>query len=82
MAGLKLELQKVIFLQISKEESVDRILKRGRKDDTKEALQERWEYFHEQVEPVIKHFRDQGRLVDVDGVGSVEDITQRIEQVL
>ena len=50
----------------------------GRVDDTPETVRERLRVYQEQTAPIIQHFRDEGLLVEVDGVGSMDDVDARI----
>lgn len=76
---LERSLPEAILLDIPDEESVRRIVKRGRdEDDNEENVRKRLEWFKETVEPVVEYYEKQGRLHRIDGVGAVEDIHQRI----
>jgi adenylate kinase len=77
---------RIIMLTAPKQELITRMVKRGeelgRKDDTPETIQHRLEVYETQTAPV-KAFYDQGREVElVDGLGSVEEITDRILKTL
>ena len=50
----------------------------GRTDDTEEVVRHRQEVYAAQTAPLISVYRDRGLLLDVDGMGSVEEVTQRI----
>ena len=43
-----------------------------RKDDTPEVIQERLETYHEKTEPLIEYYREQGCLLNVEGVEGIE----------
>jgi adenylate kinase len=49
-----------------------------RSDDTPEAIRTRLKNYHEETEPVIAWYREQGRLVEVDGQGGAERVTEKI----
>ena len=53
-----------------------------RADDDPAVVRRRLEVYREQTAPVAKHFGELGKLVTVDGVGSVEDVFKRILAVL
>jgi len=53
-----------------------------RKDDSEGAIRIRLEEFHKQTLPVVAHYRSTIGVVDVDGVGSVDEIFERIEESL
>jgi adenylate kinase len=49
-----------------------------RKDDTEEKVRTRHAAYQENTLPILKHYEPQGVVTKVDGVGSVEEITDRI----
>ena len=50
----------------------------GRQDDDPATVRERLRVYQEQTAPIIEHFRTEGLLVEVDGVGSMDDVDARI----
>jgi adenylate kinase len=50
----------------------------GRRDDDPAIVRKRLEVYRAQTEPVADHFGALGKLKTVDGVGSVEEVFQRI----
>ena len=72
-----------IILNVPKEELWKRLEARGRVDDKKDAIEKRWGIFKETISQMREIFEKEGlKFEDVDGVGSVEQITERIEAVL
>lgn len=53
-----------------------------REDDKAETVKKRLDVYHEQTEPLIAYYRQQGKLVDVDGVGAVEEVRDRVKTAL
>ena len=53
-----------------------------RPDDTEEVFTERMRVFHEQTAPVIDHYRGRGRFEEVNGMQSVEKVTEDIVAAL
>ncbi len=49
-----------------------------RKDDTKQACVARLEKYHAETAPILPFYKDKGILVCVDGVGTPDEVTQRI----
>ncbi|MBU3956845.1 nucleoside monophosphate kinase [Patescibacteria group bacterium] len=82
--GQPFKVDKIFYLDVSDEENTKRLLKRGRKDDTPELIAERLRIYHQETEPVLKYFRQQGILEEVDGERPIEaiyqDIMNRLEQ--
>lgn len=53
-----------------------------RPDDTAETVQKRLEVYFAQTAPLIDYYTRKGRLLEVDGEGSVDEVTGRIEAAL
>jgi adenylate kinase len=60
----------------------DRMLSRGREDDTPEAIQRRLELYEEQTRPLLDHFAERDRLVEVDGVGTEDEVFERLVKAI
>ncbi len=75
-------LDAVVVLTVDSEELVQRLIQRaetdGRADDTEDVIRRRQEIYVEQTEPLIEVYRERGILVEVDGMGEVDDVTSRI----
>lgn len=75
-------LDAVVVLTVDAEELVQRLLHRaltdGRADDTEEVIRRRQEVYTEQTAPLIDVYRARGILVEVDGMGEVDEVTKRI----
>jgi adenylate kinase len=75
-------LDAVLVLVVDQDAVVERLLHRavteGRADDTEEVIRRRQEIYTEQTEPLIEVYRDRSLLVEVDGMGEVGEITERI----
>ena len=52
------------------------------KDDTREACEARLTKYHSETAPIIPFYRDQGLLKEVDGVGTPDEVTERLKSVL
>ena len=79
-------LDAAVVLTVDDEEIVQRLLQRaeveGRADDTEEVIRRRQEVYREQTEPLIEVYRGRGILVEVDGMGEVDQVTKRIFEAL
>jgi adenylate kinase len=53
-----------------------------RDDDREETVASRLEVYENQTAPLIRYYRDKGLLAEIDGSGSVEEIQNRLAQVL
>lgn len=80
ISGKKLDA--VILLEADTDEVVQRLLKRaeieGRADDTEEVIRHRQEVYQQQTEPLVELFKEREILLVVDGLGTVDEVTERI----
>jgi len=79
---LGMPLDKVIYLNVDDEEIVKRLLARGRADDTEEVIRNRLKVYREQTAPLIDYYASKGLLVEINGVGDIDEITRKIEESL
>ena len=79
-------LKAVVSLTADEDAIVDRMLKRaeieGRADDNAETIRHRMEVYTEATDPLLATYRDRGLLVEVDGIGSIEEVSARITAAL
>lgn len=79
-------LDAAVVLTVDPEELVQRLLQRaqtdGRADDTEAVIRRRQEVYSEQTAPLIEVYRERGILVEVDGMGEVDEVTTRIFDAL
>ncbi|MBI4119839.1 MAG: nucleoside monophosphate kinase [Parcubacteria group bacterium] len=73
---------RAVLIDITPEEALARLLRRKRSDDTEETIKNRLAWFESSVAPAIDYYRDTGRLVRVDGLGTVEEVFARIKKEL
>jgi adenylate kinase len=82
LAETKRPLDAVISLVADTDEVVARLLKRaeidGRSDDNEETIRVRLQVYAEQTEPLLKVYRSRGLLVEVDGLGEIEEVSERV----
>jgi len=76
------EIDRVIELTADTDAIVGRLMNRssqqGRADDNEEVIRRRLEVYEEQTAPLTQLYKTRGVLVNVDGLGEVPDITERI----
>jgi adenylate kinase len=79
-------LDAVIQLVADQEEVVTRLRKRaleqGRVDDSEEAIRHRQDVYARETTPLIAVYRDRGILIEVDGLGDVDEVSARITEAL
>jgi adenylate kinase len=73
-----------ITFEVPEDELISRILSRGqgRSDDTPEKVKTRLQVYRNETEPVMNHYEKQGAVQKIDGVGSIEEIFERIKKAV
>jgi adenylate kinase len=83
-AGLTLDLA----LEITADPDVvtERLIKRaeieGREDDTADVIRHRLDVYAEQTAPISAVYAERGLLAQVDGIGEVDEVTERLLAVI
>ncbi|RYI23267.1 adenylate kinase [Dermacoccus sp. 147Ba] len=79
-------LDAVLELTVDAEEVVQRLVKRaetsGRSDDTEEVIRERQELYVRETAPLAEAYTQRGMLVQIDGMGSMDEVEARINAAL
>jgi adenylate kinase len=79
-------LDAVIQLVADQDEIVSRLMKRaheeGRSDDTPETIRHRQDLYLRETAPLIAVYSDRGLVVQIDALGDVDDVAQRITAAL
>ena len=82
LAGRGQQLDAVILLRADTDAVVARLRKRaieqGRADDTEEAIRHRQDVYARETAPLLPVFRDRGLLIEVDGLGEIDEVSDRI----
>ena len=72
----------VVRLAADQEEVVRRLRQRsveqGRVDESEEAIRHRQEVYQRETAPLLEMFHERGLLIEVDGLGEIDDVTARI----
>ena len=86
LAGRGGELDAVLELTVDEDEVVGRLLRRaeieGRVDDTEDVIRERMALYHRETAPLAEVYAGRGLLVQVDGLGEVDEVCDRIGATL
>jgi len=80
VAGERIEL--AVNLEVPLEEVKARMLGRGRDDDTDDAIARRLDIYESETVPAIDWIAAKGRLAVVDGLGTVDEVFERLRAVL
>jgi adenylate kinase len=79
-------IDRVVRLKVDDEALLQRITKRfeeqGRADDNPESFKIRLSAYNAQTAPLLPFYRAQGKLVEVDGMASIDAVAQSIDEAL
>ena len=79
-AGTHLDL--ALNLEVSIEEATRRMLDRARADDTEEAILRRLALYETETAPLVAWFEKRSLLITVDGLGSEDEVFQRLRRAV
>jgi len=86
LAELGASVTAAVALEVDDEELVRRMLQRavqeGRSDDNEATIRTRMAVYHEQTRPLLDYYSGQGKLLRVDGLGEVDEVSARIREAL
>lgn len=73
----------VVMLEVPEDELVRRLVQRGRdsgrSDDTEDVIRHRLGVYEQNTAPLVGFYEARGILLRVDGTGTVDQVTERIE---
>lgn len=76
----------VVQLVADRDAIVERLRRRaveqGRADDTEEAIRHRQDVYLRETAPLLETYRDRGLVVEVDGLGTIDEVAGRIDAAL
>jgi adenylate kinase len=73
---------RVINLEVPDEFLVQRMLGRGRKDDTEDVIRRRLQVYQDETAPLIRFYGDRHQVTDIDGTLPVDEVTASIQAAL
>lgn len=86
LTGLGVQLDRVLELTADRDELLARLDRRaeleGREDDTHEAIARRLDIYTEQTAPLTAGYAARGLLVQIDGIGAVDEVADRLGAAL
>lgn len=69
----------VFHLKVSEDVAVSRLLNRRREDDTPELIRKRLGIYHQVTEPLLAYYQALGKLVEINGERSIEEVAADLE---
>ncbi|MCX7877535.1 MAG: adenylate kinase [Ignavibacteria bacterium] len=82
LSDLGYEGLQIIDIIVSDEELVKRLLGRGRSDDTIETINNRLAIYKKQTMPVKEYYSEKYVVYNIEGTGSIDEITHNILKIL
>lgn len=79
-------LDAAVNLQVDEEHVIERMRRRarleGRTDDNPATIRERLRVYREKTEPLVTWYEREGLLINLDGIGTVEEVGARLDAAL
>ena len=82
LSELEQPIEAVVLLELDDAVLIQRLLSRGRADDSEKVIRNRLEVYRDKTSPLISYYREKNLLITVPAEGNVEDITNRITESL
>ncbi len=86
LKSYKTNVSVMLNLEVPEDELVTRLIERGktsgRSDDNLETIKKRIEVYNTQTKPVMNFYKKEGKLANINGVGSIDDIFGRISEAV
>ena len=86
MAEKGLIIDALIALDVPEERLIKRLLNRGktsgRADDNEETIKHRLDLYHQKTEPVKEYYKKQNKYYEINGVGEIDEVNQRLLDVI
>ena len=78
LSGMGMAVTHVVNLTVDYDTITQRLLARGRADDTEQVINNRLQVYENETAPLIEFYKNRGVLRDVHGLGTVEEVSARI----
>ncbi len=86
LSKLSTSLTFMLSLEVPGDELKARLLERGktsgRSDDTIQVIEKRLTEYEDKTMPLIDFYKGRGKYISIDGVGSIDDITERLNNAI
>ena len=87
LAELDTDVSMMIALEVDEDELVKRLLERGKTsgrvdDQNEDTIRNRFRVYAEETFPLAKYYSDQDKYVGVHGIGSIDDIFDRLSEAI
>jgi len=87
LASKEEEITATVALEANDEILVQRLLERGKTsgrpdDQDEEKIRNRYQEYNEKTAPLMDYYKAQNKFYAVDGIGSIQEVTERLSVVL
>lgn len=74
-----IKLQAIIYIKVPENEITERLLARGRPDDSEDSIKKRFMEYAESTYPIIEYYRNKSlEMIEVNGQGSIQEIQNNV----
>jgi adenylate kinase len=80
--SLDINFDKAYFLKMPREQVLERLLKRGRADDTEESINKRLDLYYAQTQPLVDYFRQKEILTEINAQSDIQTVQDEIKKSL
>ncbi|WP_068276758.1 adenylate kinase [Aldersonia kunmingensis] len=80
LAALNTKLDAVLCFTVAEDVVVERMLARGRADDSEDVIRNRLKVYRDETAPLLDHY--DGLVVTVDGIGEIDEVNTRALRAL
>ena len=81
--NLAKDIKAAVVLDVPKDELLVRIMARGREDDTREAVEKRFDIVERNLNGILRELsKNNVKISKISGLGTIETVTKRLEQAL
>jgi len=82
LEGMGKTIDRVVNIDVDDATIIERLMQRGRSDDREEVIKHRLNVYNDETSPLLEFYGNRGSLVTIHGVGTVDEVNQRILDVL
>ncbi|MFT3717019.1 MAG: adenylate kinase [Gordonia sp. (in: high G+C Gram-positive bacteria)] len=80
LGDMNVSLDGVLSFVVDEDAVVERMLARGRADDTEDVIRNRMKVYNDETAPLLDYYGD--RITEIDGMGDVDEVHQRVMSAL
>lgn len=82
LAAMGRTIDRVVNIEVDDATIIARLMQRGREDDREDVIQHRLNIYNAETAPLLDFYGSRRSLVSIDGVGTVDEVNQRIIDTL